>query len=280
MIWDNLLINNEDDIEEGFTGACRMTRLAISQGCEPDSVSVDYQWNLHHALPWMFTKTLPSGVMRDMVNFFSALGCDLEGRDSEGMTPLLNACTGTPRSLTAMAFIAKGADVHAVHWNGSNALHHILSQFDYSNSVDPYGQAQATLIALLRGGCDPNALNMWVESPSMLARRSGNRRLWNNVLKLVGYQLRKVSYKASKNRYIMVVVSGREDGDILPNSSLSLEAYIDMCKNLWKRRLGPISYDEDTGEEVADEDLSDWNIDEELSGEDLDETTTEDELSD
>ena len=239
--------------------------------------------DLHHASPWilLFTKRLLlSHVVSNMVNFFLALGCDLQGRDSQEMTPFLTACARTPCSLMAMAFIAEGADVHAVHWDGSNPLHHIFDQFDDSKFVDPYGQAQATLIALLRGGCDPNALNTWVESPSMLARRNGNKRLWDNVLELVGYRLRKVSCKASENGYIMVVVSGREDGDILPNSNLSLEAYIDMRKNLWKRRIGLISHGEDTDEEVADEDLSDWHTDEELSGEDLDEITTEDELSD
>lgn len=257
-----------------------MTRLAVSRGCEPDSVCVDYQWNLHHALPWIlsFTERLPSCVVHDMVNFFSDLGCDLEGRDSYGMTPLLSACSSTPLSQMSTIFIAEGADVHAVSSNGWNALHHILC-----DSIDQYDHAQATLVALLRGGCDPNALSVRAESPSMLARRYGNRRLWDNVLKLAGYRLRKVSCKTGENRDIIVVVSGREDDDILPNSSLSLEVYTDMHKNLWKeyqRRISPISHNEDTDEEAADKDLSDWNTDEELSGEDLDETTTEDELSD
>jgi len=277
-----------------------MTRLAISQGCEPDSVFVDDQCNSHHALLWILLvkKRLPSRVMHDMVNFFSALGCDLEERDSIGMTPLLSAC-GSPLSFrTAMMFIAEGADVRAVSSNGWNALHHIL--YHSVDRFDQYDHAQATLIALLRGGCDPNALSERVDSPSMLARRYGNRRLWDNVLKLAGYRLRKVSCKAGENRDIIVVVSGREDDDILPNSSLSLEAYIDMRRNLWKeyhRRICPICRDEDTDEEAADKDLSDRNTDEELndemsseelcditdeelSGEDLDETTTEDELSD
>ena len=212
-----------------------MTRLAISQGCEPDSVSIDHQWNLHHALPWMLLfKRLSSHVMHDMVNFFSALGCDLERRDRDGMTPLLSACINTPHSRMLMAFIAKGADVRAVSSNGWNALHHILFQF-HNSSVDRYDHVQATLVALLRGGCDPNALNTWAESPSMIARRRGNGRLWDIVLKLAGYRLRKVSCKASGNGDIMVVVSSREDDDILPNSSLSLEAYIDMRKNLLEK---------------------------------------------
>ena len=280
MIWNNLLIFNEDDIEERFTEVCRVTRLAISRGCEPDSVAVDYQWNLHHALPWILslTERLPSHVVHDTINFFSALGCDLEGRDSDGMTPLLSACSSTPLSQMPTMFIAEGADVHAVSPDGWNALHHIL--YHSVDRLDRYDHAQATLVALLRGGCDPNALSERVDSPSMLARRYGNRRLWDNVLRLAGYRLRKVSCKASENGDIMVVVSGREDDDILPNSSLSLEAYIDMRKNLWKRRIGLISHGEDTDEEVADEDLSDWHTDEELSGEDLDEITTEDELSD
>ena len=235
MIWDKLLKVNEDDIEEGFARACRMTRLAISQGCEPDSVSVDYQWNLHHALPWILlsTERLPSHVAHDIVNFFSALGSDLEGRDWSGMTPLLSACVNTLLSQIPMTFIAEGADVRAVSSNGWNALHHILFQFGENNSVAQCDHVQATLVALLRGGCDPNALNIRVDSPSMFAR-CGNWRLWDNVLKLAGYRMRKVSCKASEIGDIIVVVSDREDDDILPNSSLSLRAYIDMRKNLWK----------------------------------------------
>lgn len=300
VIWGHLLSVNKD-IESGFTRACRMTRLAISQGCEPDLVPVDYQRNLHYTWPWILflTRRLPSRVVHDTVKFFSALGCDLEGRGSFGMTPLLSACSSTPPSQIPMTFIAEGADVHAVSSNGWNALHHILHHS--VDRFDRYGHAQATLVALLRNGCDPNALSERVDSPSMFARRYGNGRLWDNVLKLAGYRLRKVSCKASENGDIMVVVSGREDDDILPNSSLSLEAYIDMRRNLWKeyqRRIGPVSHDEDTDEEAADKDLSDWNTDgelndemsgeelvcditdEELSGEDLDETTTEDELGD
>jgi hypothetical protein len=258
VIWNNLLGVNEDDIEECFTGACRMTRLAISQGYEPDSVSVDYQLNLHHSLPWMllFTKRLPSRVVHDTVNYFSALGYNLAGRVtlfSACRITLFSACRSTPLPQVRMIFTAGGA--HAVSSNGWNSLHHILR-----HSIDRYDHAQATLVALLRGGCDPNALSERAESPSMLARRYGNRRLWDNVLKLAGYRLRKVSCKASENGDIMVVVSGREDNNILPNSSLSLEAYIDMRKNLWKeyqRRIGPISHDEGTDEEAADKDLSD-----------------------
>jgi len=56
-----------------------MTRLAISQGCEPDSVATDYRWNLHGASPQtpLFILRLPShmDVMHGIAIFLSALGC-------------------------------------------------------------------------------------------------------------------------------------------------------------------------------------------------------------
>lgn len=136
-----------------------------------------------------------SPIVEEALQYWLALGFNLEHRDAKGNTSLLHAaCTSNLKRNWGFKYfrllIKYGADVHAVNDQGLGPLHLTLKSAFHRHryhSKPAWGSwpngVEEKLVALLEAGCDPNAMDHLGKTPSQYAEHNVNLlAVWTSAL--------------------------------------------------------------------------------------------------
>ncbi|ERF76472.1 hypothetical protein EPUS_06134 [Endocarpon pusillum Z07020] len=216
--------------------ARRMTAAAVERNCDPNMPTMHEPENIMHCAIrelWRWVSNAGknagnlvchvqlSGLFSDLI----AMGCELEGRDPYGRTPLLLACFKKQYGVLKI-LDSKGADVTALDNHGAGALHLLLA---YTKNHEDYEEEQLrdALITALVNGCDPNKLSTDIAlSPTDFCSATRVRwDAWTKALSYVGYTLLETAeVEPATSGFTWVVVStDYHDGLKLPVSNSTLD---------------------------------------------------------
>lgn len=155
----------------------RILRLFIRAGCDINSVTLGgnpLHFTVSRSLPG--SEVIEEDEISTLINLLVCLGCDIEHRNSDGLTPLMyNSCI--PRwhgSAVLRELIQWGADPHATTNLGEGPLHLAIA-FSIPGTVHgdaEFNSLRERLAILLDGGCDPNLRDKDGHTPSDFALSS------------------------------------------------------------------------------------------------------------
>lgn len=119
-----------------FDQVVSMTDAALRYGCDIEDAT-SYMPQVAKALfeivRWCPLKEPHPLVPEKAINYLVKVGCDLERRNSEGLTPLLDAATRyQPKVIQCLnTYVKRGADINAIDVLGRGALHGALAVPQY-----------------------------------------------------------------------------------------------------------------------------------------------------
>ncbi|GES60285.1 ankyrin repeat protein [Aspergillus terreus] len=159
----------------------RILRLFVSAGCDINSVALGgspLHFTVGHTSPG--AKMIDESEIQVLVDLLVCLGCDIEHRNADGLTPLLfNAIVPRWHGVAILrALLQWGANPHATTNFGEGALHLAIA-FSDPASLHGHGGAnslESRLVLLLRAGCDPALRDVHGHSPSDFAM--GSPKTW------------------------------------------------------------------------------------------------------
>lgn len=155
----------------------RMLRLFIRAGCDINSVALGgnpLYFTVSRSLPG--SEIIHEGEISTLVNLLVCLGCEIEHRNSDGLTPLLyNACIPQWHGVVVMRELLQwGADPHATTNLGEGPLHLAIA-FSIPGTMheeSEFNSLRERLALLLDAGCDPNLRDGAEHTPSDFALSS------------------------------------------------------------------------------------------------------------
>ncbi|KAL4898172.1 ankyrin repeat-containing domain protein [Aspergillus ambiguus] len=159
----------------------RILRLFVSAGCDINAVALGgspLHFTVGHASPG--TNMINEAEIQALVDLLVCLGCDIEHRNANGLTPLLfNAIVPRWHGTTILrALLQWGANPHATTNFGEGALHLAIA-FSGPGSLHSHAGAtslESRLVLLLQEGCDPSLRDVYGHTPSDFAM--GSPKVW------------------------------------------------------------------------------------------------------
>lgn len=151
-------------------GSFRAADAAIARGVDALAVDANGRTALHEVVA-ANGGTLEYDGWAAMARKLIALGCDVNARDMQGTTPLLDACR-LRRDPMIRILVEAGADPNVTDQEGNPALHLFLAE---SYLLDRYKEDQAeTALVLVRAGADPRVKDRKGRTAMDVANSAGN----------------------------------------------------------------------------------------------------------
>lgn len=236
--------------------ALHLSNLAISHGCDPNIIVFPHNDNMLHRFIWNVHQGnesvknanvsgsyniahLPVNKVCEVFSSMVGMGCELEGRDLNGETALLRACSMLGPKMIA-ALIDIGADINATDNHRNGVLHQILIGAEIMHP-DCEDSLYRGLTVLLANNADPNHFNNLGGSPSDYAlKRPTSLDAWKKAIEDAGYKILTLTLKSKiddlgseediEEIMISVIVSaGFElsgDNTTLPVSNITLVEWL------------------------------------------------------